>query len=326
MNSVPYVSTHRARSRSFALQQSLRAGARGLWTRARIHAAGKPRLRRDATRLLKGLGAGIGYAALLEPHWREITQVHVPVVGLPPHLDGYTIVHLTDIHHNRIAGRRYLERIVAEANALDADMVALTGDFITHDPHRMEGCLDVLAGLRASDGLFATRGNHDIGLPAERMRALCNERGIFLLDNEHRIVCPGRGRSAHWREAAEVGAGIVVAGVEDLWTGHAQPGLAFAGAPRDLPRLLLSHNPAVAELLTPCMAVGLQLSGHTHGGQVRPFRRSIRAFTDGTNRYVSGLVDGPHAQVYISRGVGSSALRVRWNCRPEIARIVLHPA
>ena len=304
---------------------SLRAGARGLWTRARVHVAGKPKLRKQATRLMKGLGAGIGYATLVEPLWREITQIHIPVAGLPRELDGYTIVHLTDIHHNAVAGRRYLERVVSEANGLDADMIALTGDFITHDPGRMEACLDVLANLRAPDGLFATRGNHDVGVDPERMRAMCRERGIDLLNNEHRVVRPGRERSSHWRESAAPGHGLVIAGVEDLWTGHAQPGRALAGAPRDLPRVLLSHNPAVADLLTPCMGVGLQLSGHTHGGQVRPFRRSIRAFTDGTNKYVSGLVEGPHARVYISRGVGSSALRVRWNCRPEIARGVLHP-
>jgi len=308
------------------LELSLRTGARGLWSRAQVHVAGKPRLRRRATSLMKGLGAGIGYATLVEPMWREITQVHIPVPGLHPDLDGYTIVHLTDIHHNRVAGRRYLERIVAETNLLDGDMVALTGDFITHDAFRMESCLDVLAGLRAPDGLFATRGNHDVGVPTDRMRKMCDERGIVLLDNEHRVILPGRAR-CKWVDADyRRELSLTIAGVEDLWTGHARPGRALAGSPAGVPRVLLSHNPAVAELLTPCMGVGLQLSGHTHGGQVRPFRRSIRAFTDGTNRYVSGLVNAPHTRVYISRGVGSSALRVRWNCRPEIARIVLHPA
>src|SRR5690606_27589537 len=121
-----------------------------------------------------------------------------------------------------------------------------------HDPARMAGCLDILAHLRAPDGLFATRGNHDVGIEAERMRAMCGERGIDLLNNEHRVVRPGRERSSHWREAALGGHGLVIAGVEDLWTGHAQPGLAFAGAPLDMPRVLLSHNPSVADLLTPC--------------------------------------------------------------------------
>jgi predicted MPP superfamily phosphohydrolase len=297
----------------------------------KIHAAGKPRLRRRATRLLKGLGAGIGYATLLEPHWREITEVHVPVRDLPREMEGYTIIHLTDIHHNAVAGRRYLERLVQETNALDGDMVALTGDFITHDASRMEACLDILAGLRAPDGLFATRGNHDAGVDAEGMRALCNERGIVLLANEHRVVRPGRERGLRVvmeeMETREwVSRGLVIAGVEDLWTGHAQPGRALMGAPSGIPRVLLSHNPAVAELLTQQMEVALQLSGHTHGGQVRPFRKSIRALTDGSSRYGSGLVEAPHTRVYISRGVGSSALRVRWNCRPEIARIVLHTA
>ncbi len=292
-------------------------------SRVQAHVAGKPALRRGAGRVLKSLGAAVGYAALVEPHWIAMTHIEIDVPGLPLCLDGYRIVHLTDVHHNVVAGRRFLERVVEKSNALDADVIALTGDFVTHNADRMEECLGILSHLCAPDGLYATRGNHDFGLSLDRMRSMCWREGIVLLENEHAVIEPRRHRVARANGVARPKAQIVLGGVSDLWKGHPDPQRAFAGAPLDAPRILLSHNPQVGELVTAGQRVALQLSGHTHGGQVRPFQRPLSMFADGSMKYASGLVAAPHTTVFVSRGVGTSAFRVRWNCRPEIALVTL---
>ncbi len=295
-----------------------RAGARHLRSSATTRVAGRPRLRKNAVRALKSLGGAIGYAAFVEPYWISLTHVDVPVPGLSPELDGYRIVHLTDIHHNLVSGPAFLESVVRTANSLDGDLVALTGDFVTHNPRRMPQCFRILSGLRAPDGIFATRGNHDYGLPLDRMSRIARRAGVRLLENEHETVSASRHRIAGGGDAR-----IVVAGVGDLWEGHPNPSLALMGAPSDGVRVLLSHNPQVAEIVAPWHRVAIQLSGHTHGGQVRPFHRPLRMLSDGTAKYASGLVEAPATRVYVSRGVGTSALRLRWNCRPEIALVVL---
>lgn len=139
------------------------------------------------------------------------------------------------------------------------------------------------------------------------------------------VLRPARCRVANgdFRSHGEACQPIVLAGVGDLWEGHCSPGLALRGANAGLPTILLSHNPQAAELLVEGQRVDLMLSGHTHGGQIRLLGRSFKAFSDGSPKYISGLIETPRTRVYVSRGVGTSALRLRWNCRPEIALIRL---
>jgi predicted MPP superfamily phosphohydrolase len=305
-------------------RQRLHQAAYHVVSRVRIQVAGRHAIRRQAGRALKGLGAGVGYAAIVEPKWVEATHLEVDIAGLPPALEGYRIVHLTDIHYNMVSGRRFLQRIIDRSNSLDPDIYALTGDFVTHNPDKMEHCLELLSHLKAPDGVLATRGNHDYGVSLEGMRSICGRAGIRLLENQHVVITPHRHRTlAPGRSHGDLRPELVFAGVGDLWEGMADPGMALEGAPRDAPRVLLSHNPQVAEIVSAGQQVALQLSGHTHGGQIRPFNRSLRVFTDGSSKYVSGLVRAPHTAVYVSRGVGTSAFYMRWNCRPEIALITL---
>lgn len=291
----------------------------------RWRVAGKPQLRLNAARAMKGLGAGIGYAVFVEPRWIEATHVEVSIPGLAPALDGYRIAHVTDVHHNVVSGRGFIERAVAQTNALDADLVALTGDFVTHNAARLEPCLAMLSRLRAPDGLFVVRGNHDHLATEHEFREACARAGMRLLENEHVVVRPARARV---RRASEHNGGapageLVVAGVGDLWKGVCAPARALEGAPDGPPRLLLAHNPMTAELVEPRLKVILQLSGHTHGGQIRPFKRPVQAFGGGAGKYMAGMAEGPGCLVYTSRGVGASAFHARWNCRPEIALVTL---
>lgn len=300
----------------------LRRAAYDAANRARVFCARQPHARRHVSKFLKGIGGGIGYATLIEPRWVQCTQVDVEVTGLPRAMDGYKILHLTDIHYNLIQGDAFLDRVLERAAALDADVAALTGDFITHNPARMQPCLDRLKNLRLPDGVFAVRGNHDAPVPLERAAEMMDRAGIRLLENEHALVTASRHRSRKIA-AAEDRADLVMAGVGDLWTGFCSPGQALAGADRTTPTVLLSHNPGVTSILPDSLRVDLMLSGHTHGGQVRPFQRSLKLFSGGEQRFVSGLAHHNGTAVYVSRGVGTSALHVRWNCRPEIALVVL---
>lgn len=297
-----------------------------LLSRVWVHVAGRPQLRRTGGRVIKSLGAGIGYATFVEPRWIMRTLVELAVENLPEPLDGYRIAHLTDLHYNVVSGRRFLDRAVEMTNGLDPDMVALTGDFVTHDPARLWGCMESLASLSAPDGLFAVRGNHDYGVMEETFADACRSAGIRHLENNHVLLEPVRHRGVFISEGAPHRTQLVVAGVGDLWMGTADAGRAVAGAPTDAPRILLSHNPLVAEIVTEGHDIALMLSGHTHGGQIRPFGKPVGFFTGGSTKYASGLVVAPHTTVYVSRGVGTSALYARWNCRPEIALITLRRA
>lgn len=302
-------------------QEAVRRAAYRAAEFARVRTAGRLGLRDGIHAAMKLGTAGIGYGAFVEPRLVQVTQLEVGIRGLPSTLDGYRVLHLTDIHFNWIQGEGFLRRVVERSNALDADMVALTGDFITHDARRMEHCLDILSGLRAPDGLWAVRGNHDARIDERSTRALMERRGIRLLENEHDHVEPHR----HRLHAPRCGRAhrLVIGGVGDLWTAECSPGRALASADQTAPTLLLSHNPRAATIVPTDLRVDLMLSGHTHGGQVRVFDRHVPLFAGGESVYVSGLAKSGGTQVFVSRGVGTSALQFRWNCRPEIALLVL---
>lgn len=312
-----------SRSRQHNPAGPLRRAAYSATERLRFRLAGRPDLRDHARRTLKSLGVGFAYAALVEPKWIECTQTEIHVPGLPPSLDGYRIAHLSDVHHNMAQGRTFLPRVIERTNALDADLVALTGDFVTHDPRRMHDAVRQLAALRAPDGVFACRGNHDYVLSLQAWRHAFEGVGIHLLENQHVLVHRQR---VHWPSRHREHGSLVVAGVGDLWHGASHVGRALRGAPEHVTRILLAHNPQVAEVVTECQRIALTLSGHTHGGQVRLFNKSHPLLSDGTRKYVSGRVRAPHTEVYVSRGVGTSALHLRWNCRPEVALVILRRA
>jgi predicted MPP superfamily phosphohydrolase len=300
----------------------IKQSARELIGEVRFRLAGRPRLRRGAQRLLQTAGIGIGYAALIEPSLIETSLVEVPIHGLDRSLDGYQIAHLSDIHYCFMAGRDFLRRVVAKTNALDADMVALTGDFIARNPTNLERCMALLSDLRAPDGCWVTRGNHDYRATLGAMQTACREAGFRLLENSHAVVQPQRHRGRH-SNGTRRSPRLVVAGVGDIWEGHCAPGRALAGASPAYPTIMLSHNPQAINLLPASQRLDVMLSGHTHGGQVRLLGRTMKFLTDGNAQLVAGLVRRGRTAIYISRGVGTSALRVRWNCRPEIGLIRL---
>jgi hypothetical protein len=303
--------------RNGQFKQSLRTAMGEL----RFRLGGSAGTRRNIQRILKTVGLGVGYAAFVEPSLVETTQVPVTIASLRQVLDGYRIAHLTDLHYSKVSGARFISRVVAKTRALDPDLVAVTGDLIALNPRSLEQCLEALAELDPPDGIWLVRGNHDYKASEAALERACERAGVLWLKNEHRVIAPARLRSGANAPQAQ----LIIGGVEDLWEGKCLPGEALAGATDSLPTILLSHNPQVIRLLDR-LSVDLVLSGHTHGGQIRPLGRSIKTLSDGSREFSSGRIERGRTVLYVSRGVGTSAFRLRWNCRPEIALITLHPA
>jgi predicted MPP superfamily phosphohydrolase len=275
-----------------------------------------PERRRLLARALGGtvaaLAAGLGTlgvrSALTE---LRLQEVEIELERLPSALDGTTIVQLTDLHLGPTLGREWMERIVARTNALEPDVVAITGDLVDGSVEELALAAAPVAGLRARHGVYFVTGNHEYYSGVDEWLAEIRRLGVRVLRNER--VTIGDGADA-----------FDLAGVDDY---HAQgmapghgPDLPAALAGREATRelVLLAHQPkAVHEAAR--LGVGLQLSGHTHGGQIWPFGLLVRL----QQPYVAGLAREGGTQLYVSRGTGYWGPPMRLGAPAEITRIVL---
>lgn len=243
-----------------------------------------------------------------------VVDVEVRVPDLDPRLDGLRVVQISDIHVGPTIKGRHLKRVVDAVNALEADVVAITGDLVDGTVSELRDDVAPVAELRARHGVFFVTGNHEYYVGVEAWVAELRRLGLTVLRNGHRVVeCPERG-----------GARLVVAGVDDYSAARMQPGAqsdpaaAVAGAPVGLFRLLLAHQPrsvaAAAEA-----GVDLQLSGHTHGGQFVPWN----LFVPLQQPFTHSLRTHGRTQIYTSRGTGYWGPPLRLGAPSEITRIVL---
>jgi predicted MPP superfamily phosphohydrolase len=269
-----------------------------------------------------GTAVALGYPVIWEPGHFRITRRTFPVPGLPPALDRLRIVQLTDIHLGPWSSEAYVRKVVASANALDADLIALTGDYVLHSPAYITPAARILAALRAKIGIVGVLGNHDWREGGVAMRQALAATGVRMIDNDRIYLTAARRLSTD-----APGNGLCLAGVGDLWTDAQFYDQALEGVPKDMPRILLSHNPDVAEekdFVTSGYRVDLMLSGHTHGGQVYiPGLGTPVLPSKYGQKYASGLVKGPTCPVFISCGLGTALLPMRIGVPPEIAVIEL---
>jgi predicted MPP superfamily phosphohydrolase len=272
---------------------------------------------------LLGTGAalGLGYSFLIEPRWFTVSRRQIGIRDLPPALDGLRLVQLTDIHHGPWLSLHYVRQVVEAANELEPDLVCLTGDYVHQSRAYIDPVVAELAQLKPRIATVAVLGNHDWYEDAERLRAGLAQIGIPMLDNGRRVLTPER------RLVPQADAGLAVCGVGDLWEDEPDYEVALDGLPAEMPRLLLSHNPDVAEepaLLHAGRRVDLMLSGHTHGGQVSfPFLGAPVTNSRCGQKYARGLVQGPACPVFICRGIGVSGIPLRLGAFPEIAVLEL---
>lgn len=259
-----------------------------------------------------GAGALGAYAFLVEPRWLQLTRPRIHVRGLHPALEGLRIALLTDLHAGGGTPLSLVRRACRMAMRERPDLVALTGDFAADDSPDFRRVLEAVSGLHAPLGVYAVPGNHDycVGIDTWH-REVDAHPGIVNLTN-----------TAVLREVD--GARICIAGVDDYSLGRPR----MEGLPPPEERdftLLLAHDPDQAERAQrACDRVDLVISGHTHGGQVRlPWVGAIQNPAEHDHLYEEGLRRRPWTQVYVSRGVGTVHLPVRFLCRPEVAVLEL---
>ncbi len=184
-----------------------------------------------------------------------VESVTVEIVGLPSHLDGCRIVQLSDLHYDGLRlSETMLSEAIAKSNEIQPDLVVLTGDHVTDDPTPSSALAERLQVLQSRAGIFAILGNHDI-FPAGAKTIISQaftQAGIHILWNE--IAYP-------------LGPDFPIVGLADLWSNEFNPAAVMNHLDASVPRIVLSHNPDSAVKLQP-WRVDLQLSGHTHGGQI----------------------------------------------------------
>jgi uncharacterized protein len=256
------------------------------------------------------------YARGVEPRWFDIKTIDVKIVGLNPVFEGYKIVQLSDLHaRSGIMDRQQLERVAKLTNLQKPDTIALTGDYITDNPERAEEMLaNAFGQLKAPDGVVAIMGNHDREEDnhVSIERAFAKGKVNFLNNSVYSID-----RQGHK---------LNIAGVDDVYFQRADLPLTISQLPGTGTNILLAHEPDFVDTAAITNRFGLQLSGHSHGGQiVIPFLPRVKA--ELAKKYTNGLYKVDRMQLYVSSGVGTTGLpQARLNCRPEIAVIVLHAA
>jgi predicted MPP superfamily phosphohydrolase len=266
-------------------------------------------LKRAALAAVGAATAGGAYP-FLEAKWCRVVRRTIALPNLPGPFRGTTVALLADVHHGPFVPLAYVRHVVTMTNALKPDIVMLAGDYVHRASHYIAPGIAKLGKLEARLGRFAVRGNHDNREFAAISRAALAE-----------VHLPDLNNAGVWLERR--GARLRIAGVADLWTDEPDLTAALGDATLDDAVLLLSHNPDFVESIRD-PRVGLVLSGHTHGGQVvvPGFGAPIVPSRYG-QKYLRGLVQGPCAQVFITRGVGTITPPVRLLCRPEIVLITL---
>jgi hypothetical protein len=233
----------------------------------------------------------------------------IHLLRLPPAFDGLRLVQLSDIHHSPLTDFDQIKRTVEIANDLKPDLVVLTGDYVSHETEYIAPMAEMMGNLQAKYGIFAVLGNHDHWTDADLITDLLRAENIKVLINEG------------FRFEIQGGASIWFCGVDDATVGLADLDLALAGARENEFKFLMSHNPSILKQAERA-GVDFIVSGHTHGGQVR-LRQTNEGLIIPRNRRASGLLRKGHTQIYISRGIGTVVLPVRYQCPPEISLLEL---
>lgn len=245
--------------------------------------------------------------ALAEANSISVENIKIKLKRLPKELDGFRLVHLSDIHHSPFTSLEHISRVVEASNLLKPDMFVLTGDYVSHETEYIAPVAEVLAKLEAEHGIYACLGNHDHWTDAGLVTHLFRGEGINLLINEgFRFEARG---TKFW-----------LAGVDDLMVGKTDVRAALDGSTEDEFKLLLAHNPQIVRRAAR-YNVDLMLSGHTHGGQVKLRDEEKRILP--RRRLSSGLHRRQNTQVYITRGIGTVVVPIRYQCPPEISVIEL---
>jgi uncharacterized protein len=260
----------------------------------------------------------IGYSMLVEPGWLDITQVPLKLPRLSPSFSGFRLVQLSDIHFGGWMNRERLQQVAQGVLAQEPDLVVITGDFAIGNGWNesvqtsLGEMAEELSALAEKYPTLAVLGNHDYWTNEGAVRAALADSGIENISNDVYTLSKG-GELFH------------IAGVDDIWEGHDRLDIVLAKLPKDGAAVLLAHEPDFADRSAETGRFDLQLSGHSHGGQVVLPLLGAPVLPYLGRKYPSGLYRVGEMWQYTNRGVGMARLKVRFNCRPEITVFTLEP-
>ncbi len=287
---------------------------------------------------------GLVYIFQIEPSWIRVKEIGIRIPNLEMQFEGLKIVQISDIHVNDWMTKKRLNRIIQLVNDQSPDVIAITGDFVTEErpfnsrqlapdftsnkqemmgnreisldfvsevklPEMLE-LTSALSQLKPRFQTFAVLGNHDYSVSASRVREVLRKSGIVELNNQIYPLRQGK-------------ATLYFAGIDDIIKGKPDLRAVLAQLPQDESAILLVHEPDFADKTGATGRFSLQLSGHSHGGQIRlPLFGAPILPKDG-QKYPLGLEQIAEMSLYTNPGVGMVKPKVRFNCRPEITVFTL---
>jgi len=239
-----------------------------------------------------------------------VDHIQIPLSDLNPALEGFTIAVLADFHLYPYTQLELIRKAVAMTNALKPNLTVLLGDYVWRDVEAIFDLAPVLAGLNARQGVFAIMGNHDHWTNIEVITLGLNQAGLPTLVNEGVPISAGKGM-------------FYLAGLDDGWSGKPDLQAAMQNLPPETPTILLLHEPDLADRYSLDNRIALQLSGHSHGGQIRFPKVGALILPYLAWKYDFGLYKVNDMWLYTNRGLGVTNEPVRFNCPPEITEITL---
>jgi uncharacterized protein len=249
------------------------------------------------------------YAYKIEPLWFEVKHINITLPDLDRAFVGYRIVQISDLHAGDKIDRTHLNKVIDAVNDQKPDLVVITGDHVSRMPRRHIELLDIYLRLHPRDRTVAVLGNHDVYNDATPIRTALKTAGVTLLENN--IYTLKRDNAT-----------LHIAGVGDVFAKEDKLDRVLAQLPATGAAIMLAHEPDFADRAAATKRFGLQLSGHSHGGQLR------FPFFDGyvpelAQKYPLGRYQVGDMIQYTNRGIGTVKIYARFNCRPEISVFTL---
>lgn len=239
-----------------------------------------------------------------------VSSVQIPIKNLAPALEGFTVVLLSDFHLYPYTQLALVQRAIALANSLKPNLIVLTGDYVWRDVEAIFDLAPELAKLDAQYGVYAIMGNHDLWTDVTVVQQGFDEVRLPVLVNEGLTLTIGK-------------AQLNLVGLDDAWSGQPDLNQAMANLPTGLPTILLMHEPDLADTYAQDGRISLQLSGHSHGGQIRlPLVGPLILPYLGW-KYDLGLYQVNDMWLYTNGGLGVTNEPIRFNCPPEITKLTL---
>lgn len=259
--------------------------------------------------------AGLGYPIVIEPNMPKVEHMSIPIPTLPPNLQGLKIGFLADIHKGRYVSKSDVRVAVKLLMKQRPDIICIGGDFVQGGAENIHPCAEALSTLEAPLGIYAVLGNHDCWTDSHTIVASLAENGISTLRNDAvKLLFNGEP--------------FYLIGIDDVWNGRPNIYHGLQGVPKKSMKVLLVHEPDYADQIRRIDSwIPLQISGHSHGGQVIIPFKGAPYLPYLARKYPMGLqrVKDSDRWVYTTRGVGVT-LPLRFNCRPEISILTLKAA